>query len=141
MIFTANSGHELGHLGLDDFMARRPGWERPISEGGVTWIHFGANIGAADGKLSLQSGSDDMRQLTEAELAGADQAPGVVAPETLVPSGETRDIHRGGGRYVTLMGSNPLFHLPQDRWPHAVDTNVVTRVAAAAAALVVKLTR
>jgi hypothetical protein len=37
-----------------------------------------------------------------------------------------------------LVGSNPLFHLPQDRWPHAVDTNVVTRVAAAA--LVVKLT-
>src|SRR5215469_5775013 len=44
----ANSGHELGHLGLDDFMARRPGWERPISKGGAPWIHFGANIGAAD---------------------------------------------------------------------------------------------
>jgi hypothetical protein len=141
VLFTANSGHELGHLGLDDFMARRPGWERAISEGGATWIHFGANIGAADGKLSLQSGSDDLRQLTEAERAGAGQAPGVVAPKTLVPSGETRDIHGAGGRYVTLVGSNPLFHLPQDRWPHAVDTDVVTRVAAAAAALVVKLTR
>jgi len=81
-----------------------------------------------------------MRQLTEAELAGADQAPGVVAPETLVPSGETRDIHRGGGRYVTLMGSNPLCHLPTDRWQHAVDTDVVTRVTTVAAALVVKLT-
>jgi hypothetical protein len=33
VIFTANSGHELGHLGLDDFLARRPRWERPISEG------------------------------------------------------------------------------------------------------------
>jgi hypothetical protein len=54
---------------------------------------------------------------------------------------ETRDIHRAGGRYVTLVGSNPLFHLPQDRWPYAVDTDVMTRVAAAAAALVVKLTR
>ena len=29
VIFTANSGHELGHLGLDDFMTRHPGWERP----------------------------------------------------------------------------------------------------------------
>jgi hypothetical protein len=141
VIFTANSGHELGHLGLDDFIARRPGWERPISEGGATWVHFGANIGAADGELSLQSASDDLRQLTEAELARAGQAPGVIAPKTVVPSGETRDIHRAGGRYVTLVGSNPLFHLPQDRWPHAVDTDVVTRVAAAAAALVVKLTR
>ena len=141
VIFTANSGHELGHLGLDDFMARRPGWERPISEGGATWVHFGANIGATDGELSLQSASDDLRQLTEAELARAGQAPGVVAPKTLVPSGETRDIHRAGGSYVTLVGSNPLFHLPQDRWPHAVDTDIVARVAAAAAALVVKLTR
>jgi hypothetical protein len=140
VIFTANSGHELGHLGLDDFMARRPGWERPISEGGATWIHFGANIGAANGELSLQAASDDLRQLTEAELVRAGQAPDVVAPKTLVPSGETRDIHRAGGRYVTLVGSNPLFHLPQDRWPHAVDTDAVTRVAAAAAALVVKLT-
>jgi hypothetical protein len=141
VIFTANSGHELGHLGLDDFMARRPGWERPISEGGATWIHFGANIGAANGELSLQSASDDLRQLTEAELVRAGQAPDVVAPKTLVPSGETRDIHRAGGRYVTLVGSNPLFHLPQDRWPHAVDTDAVTRIAEAAAALVVKLTR
>ena len=59
VIFTANSGHELGHLGLDDFMARRPGWERPISEGGATWVHFGANIGAAGGELSVQSASDE----------------------------------------------------------------------------------
>ena len=58
-----------------------------------------------------------------------------------MPSGETRDIHRAGGRYVTLVGSNPLFHLPDDRWPEAINTEVVARVAAAAAALVVKLTR
>jgi hypothetical protein len=141
VIFTANSGHELGHLGLDDFMARRPGWERPISEGGATWIHFGANIGAAGGELSVLSASDDLRQSTETELARAGRAPDVVAPRTLVPSGETRDIHRAGGRYVTLVGSNPWFHLPQDRWPHAVDAGAVTRIAAAAAALVVELTR
>jgi hypothetical protein len=85
VIFTANSGHELGHLGLDDFMARRPGWERPISEGAATRVHFGANIGAANGELSLQSASDDLRQLTEAELVRAGQAPDVIAPKTLVP--------------------------------------------------------
>src|SRR5262249_29712952 len=93
VIFTADSGHELGHLGLDDFLTRRPGWERPISEGGATWIHFGANTGVADGKPSLRSASDDLRQLTEAELV------------------------RAGGRCVTLVRSNLLFHLPQERWP------------------------
>jgi len=141
VVFTANSGHELGHLGLDDFMVRRPGWERPISDGGATWVHFGANIGATDGMLSLQSASDDLCQPTQTELALGGQALGVVAPKTVVPTGETRDIHRAGGRYVTLVGSNPLFHLPDDRWPHAVDADAVTRIAAAAAALVVKLTR
>jgi hypothetical protein len=40
-----------------------------------------------------------------------------------------------------LVGNNPLFHLPQDRWPHAVDAGTVARVAAAASRLVLGLTR
>jgi hypothetical protein len=141
VIFTANSGHELGHLGLDEFLVRRPGWERPIAAGGAVWVHYGANIGAAGGDLSILSTSDDLRALTAGELSEAGRPADRIAPKTLVPSGETRDIHRAGGCYVTLVGSNPLFHLPQDRWPHAVDATAVARVASAAAALVVKLTR
>src|SRR5216683_891542 len=45
VVFTANSGHELGHLGLDEFMSRRLGWERPVAGGGALWVHFGANLG------------------------------------------------------------------------------------------------
>ena len=141
VIFTANSGHELGHLGLDDFMARRPGWERPAADGGAVWVHYGANIGAVGGEFSIQSTSDDLRALVATELARAGQEPDHIAPKTLVPTGETRDIHRAGGCYLTLVGSNLLFHLPQDRWPHAVDPGMVARVAAAAARLVVILTR
>ena len=141
VIFTANSGHELGHLGLDDFTTRHPGWERPVAEGGAVWVHYGANIGAVGGELSIQSTNDDLRGLAAAELTRAGQQPDHIAPKTLVPTGETRDIHRAGGCYVTLVGSNPLFHLPQDRWPHAVDASVVARVAAAASRLVVRLTR
>jgi hypothetical protein len=140
VIFTANSGHELGHLGLDEFMARRPGWERPVAAGGAIWVHYGANLGAVGGELSIQSASDDLRALTAAELVRAGQ-PHQMAPKTLVPNGETRDIHRAGGCYVTLVGSNPLFHLPQDRWPHAVDAGAIARIAAAASRLVVALTR
>ena len=141
VVFTANSGHELGHLGLDEFMIRRPGWERPVAAGGAVWVHYGANIGAVGGELSVLSGSDDLRALTAAKLARTGAKPDRIAPKTLVPSGETRDIHRAGGRYVTLVGSNPLFHLPQDRWPHAVDDGAVARIAAAASGLVVALTR
>jgi hypothetical protein len=137
-VFTANSGHELGHLGLDDFNARRPGWERP---GGATWVHYGANIGAVGGELSVQSASEDLAARAAQELTRGGCAPDRIAPLSLVPSGETRDIHRAGGRYVTLVGSNPLFHLPQDRWPHAVDAAMVARIAGAVARLVVSLTR
>jgi hypothetical protein len=141
VMFTANSGHELGHLGLDDFMTRRPGWDRPVAEGGTIWVHYGANIGAGGGELSIQSASDDPRALAADELTSAGQPPDHIAPKTLVPSGETRDIHRAGGYYVTLVGSNPLFHLPQDRWPHAVDAEAIARVAAAASRVVFGLTR
>ena len=54
--------------------------------------------------------------------------------EEQVPNGETRDIHLAGGRYLTLVGDNELFHLPQDRWPDAVDVAAMTRIAAAARA-------
>ncbi len=139
--FTANSGHELGHLGLDEFIARRPGRERPVAAGGAVWVHYGANIGAAGGDLAILSTSDDLRAQAAAELARAGQPADRIAPKTLVPSGETRDIHRAGGRYLTLVGSNPFFHLPQDRWPHAVDAAAVARIAAAMARLSLRLTR
>jgi hypothetical protein len=138
VVFTANSGHELGHIGLDDFIARRPGWDRP---GGALWVHYGANLGATDGKLTLLSDDDELRGLAGQALVQAGQPPDVLAPKTHVPSGETRDIHRAAGRYVTLVGSNQLFHLPEDRWPHAVDTPAVARIAAGAASLVTALTR
>ena len=141
VVFTANSGHELGHLGLDDFVARRPGWDRPPADGGATWIHYGANIGAAGGQLSIVSPADDLRELAATELANAGQPPDTMAPRNLVPSGETRDIHRAGGRYLTLVGTNPFFHLPQDRWPHSVDAAAVARIAAAMARLTLRLTR
>ena len=140
VVFTANTGHELGHLGLDDFVARRPGWDLSPDRGGATWLHYGANLGAAGGALSLVSTGDDLRQLAGAEMERAGQ-PAELAPKTLVPSGETRDIHRAGGRYLTLVGSNKLFHLPQDRWPQAVDVAAVARIAAAAARIANAITR
>ena len=139
-MFTANTGHELGHLGLDDFIARRPGWDRETAAGGALWVHYGANIGATDGMLSLVSPDAELRGLATAELARAGQEH-ALAPPDLVPSGETRDIHRAGGRYLTLVGTNKLFHLPQDRWPDAVDVAAIVRIAAAASRIVLALAR
>jgi len=82
-----------------------------------------------------------LRARAAAELTRIGQQPDHIAPKTLVPTGETRDIHRAGGYYLTLVCSDPLFHMPRDRWPHAVDAGIVARVAAAAARLVLGLTR
>ncbi len=136
VVLTANSGHELGHLGLDDFLARRNGWERR-----ALWVHFGANLGAAGGRLTVMSAQDRLRAMAAGSLAAEGQAPDALAPPTQVPSGETRDIHLAGGRYVTLVGSNPWFHLPQDRWPGTVDVPTTARIGAAGARMVVELTR
>jgi hypothetical protein len=137
-IFTANSGHELNHLGLDDFVARHPGWDQP---GGAEWLHYGANLGAFGSWLSLVSNTDELRRLGLAALTNGGQPPDDVPWPSQPPSGETRDIHRAGGRYLTLVGTNRLFHLPQDRWPHAADVPAVARIAAAAAQMTLALSR
>ena len=138
VIFTANSGHELGHLGLDEFVARRPGWDRPL---GATWLHFGANLGAFGSWLALVSNGEALRRLGLAALADAGQLPDDIPWPATPPSGETRDIHKAGGRYLTLVGTNRLFHLPQDRWPDAVDVPAVARIAAAGARMALALAR
>jgi hypothetical protein len=139
VVFSANTGHELGHIGLDDFIARRPGWETK-----ATWIHYGANIGAVSSKLMLMSPHEALRALAVKHLTAAGQKPDLLAEKTMVPTGETKDIHKAGGRYLTLVAppsTSPLFHLPQDRWPDAVDVAAVARVAEGMAKAVVELTR
>src|SRR5205085_1774820 len=43
VVFVSTTGHELGHWGLEEFLARRPG----LARGAALWMHFGASIGAA----------------------------------------------------------------------------------------------
>ena len=47
VIFTANTGHELGHTGLDYFLLHNPN----IVKKAYVWIHLGANFAA---KVSSQ---------------------------------------------------------------------------------------
>ncbi len=138
VVFTANSGHELGHTGLDAFLAGRVGWDRA---GGASWVHFGANIGASAGQLFIQSNADDLRALFAGELARAEWPANRVAEKSVVPSGETRDIHKSGGHYLTLVGTNRLFHLAADRFPDSVDVRAIARIAEGSAAAVVALSR
>src|ERR1043165_6698238 len=96
VLFVASSGHELGHIGLDDFMERRPG----LVPAAKTWIHLGANIGAAHGPGNVVQASDDE---IESIMAGAMTREGLQITRRLargvVPLGEALNVHRGGGRF------------------------------------------
>jgi hypothetical protein len=56
-------------------------------------------------------------------------------PRGAAPLGEAVNIHRGGGRFISIIGSNDLFHNPNDRGADAVDLKVIERFAGAFAML------
>jgi hypothetical protein len=133
--FVASSGHELGHLGLEAFIAER----RALVKNAAAWVHLGANIGAAGGRMRLQASDDQMEERAAAALARTSTSVADRVPRGTVPAGEARNIHIGGGRYVSLLGSGPYFHSLADRWPIAVDAAAVARYAAAVADLAISL--
>ena len=125
--FIASSGHELGHFGLDAYLAHQKG----LVKSAAAWMHLGANIGAAGGRPRLQASSDEMERIAVAALMRADSDVEQRVPRGTVPGGEARNIHVGGGRYVSVLGSSPVFHSEADRWPDAVDIAAVARFARA----------
>lgn len=133
--FVASSGHELGHLGLDAFIAERRG----LVKTAAAWVHLGANIGAAGGRMRLQAADDQMEERASAALARARTSIADRVARGTIPAGEARNIHLGGGRYVSMLGSGPYFHSLADRWPAVVDVPAIARYAAAVAELVITL--
>ena len=60
-------------------------------------------------------------------------------PRGTIPGGEAETIHRGGGRYVSVIGSNALFHNPDDRGSSAVDVPAIARFTKVFAAVAEEL--
>ena len=117
VVFTANTGHELAHLGLDHFLRQRPS----LIEQAHAWIHLGANFAAADSPVLMQFSDPELVSISQSVLAQSGLRPDRIAPTGERPLGEARNVYDAGGRYVSLLGGNRLFHHPDDTWPHAVD--------------------
>jgi hypothetical protein len=138
VLFVASSGHELGHLGIDAFIARRPG----LVPAARAWMHLGANIGAAQAPgNNLQASDDEMESVMAEAVTKAGLRIDRRLPRGAVPRGEAENVHRGGGRYVSIIGNNELFHNTSDRGPDAVDLNVIERFAGAFATVATSLAR
>ena len=123
VIFTANTGHELGHVGLDHYLAQQP----TLLQDAHAWIHLGANFAAVDSKLWYQA-SPALMALGLDALATEGCVPEKITPEGNQPTGEAGNIYDGGGRYLSLLGDNRWFHHPDDRWPDTVDIERMARL-------------
>ena len=134
VIFVATSAHELGLLGIDDFLERRPG----LVEGAHAWLHFGADVGLA----SRFSATDDgLKAQTQRALEDAGASPAAPAPDGTTVGAESQVVARGGGRVAALVGRSALFHLESDRWPQDVDVESISRFANAFADLALQLSK
>jgi hypothetical protein len=134
VLFVASSGHELGHLGIDAFIERRP----RIVKDSVGWLHLGASIGAATdlGNNLLQASDDELDTMLTSAMTAVGLGIARRAARGTVPAGEAEAVHRGGGRYVSAIGGNALFHNPNDRGPLAVDPISIAKFSAAFIAVV-----
>ena len=129
IVFSANSGHELSHLGMDYFL------EHLIAEksGNIEidgWLHLGANFAAGHIPHLQASNQADLDRLTGA-LARQNILKFTHTPVRDRPVGEARNIHAIGGRFISIVGGNPYFHHPADRYPACVDLSATIHITQA----------
>jgi hypothetical protein len=89
--------------------------------------------------VRLQASDEALFEQARAALADAGAEADIETPVGQRPRGEARNIYDGGGRYVSLLGGNGLFHHEADRWPDAVDVAKTAKLATAFGALAVAL--
>lgn len=139
VVALATCGHELGHIGAHRAFAAEPAL---ASEAPVV-IHLGANLGAAeDERLTVRSNVPGLadRMAEALAAAGHPRAP-IEAVTGGKAGGEAHEVETRGGRYLSLIGRNPWFHAPEDRWPVSVDCARAGAIATAVARMAVALAR
>lgn len=127
VIFLANTGHELGNIGMEHYINTHP----ILVKDAVAWLHLGANFAAANfaqfgvktPPLVITQASDiEIQELALKCMLNEGVKPNFsMKIGEMPPRSEAQNIHEKGGRYFSLIGSNTLYHHPEDRWPNAVD--------------------
>jgi hypothetical protein len=139
VVALATCGHELGHIGAHQAFAAEP----DLATQARLVVHLGANLGAAeDARLTVRSNVPGIAERMAARLGAAGYPTEALEVVTGgKANGEAHEIEARGGRYLSLIGKNPWFHAPEDRWPVSVDCARAAAIATAVAALSVEAAR
>ena len=109
VIFTANTGHELSHIGLDHFLENNPSLVKEAH----AWVHLGANFAAKKGNVLWQASNKDYMNIGIEELTSKGLDEVQTWPISSRPLGEARNIYDGGGQFIScLLYTSPS---PRDR--------------------------
>ena len=135
VIFTANTGHELGHVGLEYFLSQNP----DLAQNAHAWVHLGANFASKGCQIRIQHSNDDLRTRFVKHLADCNVQIASEVSGEIRPGGEARNIFDAGGNYVSMLGSNGLFHHPDDRMANNVDLQMAEKTRSAIVALAKEL--
>ena len=133
VVALANCGHELGHIGAHHAFAREP----ELASNSALVLHLGANLGCAETPhLVVRSNVAGLANRMAEALAAVGHPPGAIEAVTGgKANGEAHEIEARGGRYLSLIGDNPWFHAPEDRWPVSVDLPRAEAIAHAVVAV------
>lgn len=124
----ATCGHELGHLGLTELLAR----EAALVKGAHHWLHLGANLGSASLPMFLRAADpQDAQQMLGLLTAEGYPAEHIRVEPISAVSGEGHDITEQGGKVLSLAGSNAHFHAASDRWPGNVNAAGIAAISRA----------
>jgi hypothetical protein len=139
VVALATCGHELGHIGAHRAFARDPG----LARDSALVVHLGANLGCAEAAhLTVRSNVPGLAdRMAEALVAAGHPRAPIEAVTGGKANGEAHEIEERGGRYLSLIGDNPWFHAPEDRWPLSVDLPRAEAIARAVAAVAVEQAR
>jgi hypothetical protein len=126
-IFVALSGHEVGLLGIDPFIKRRPDLVKRAS----AWIFFGSGIGVPRQHNLVHASDDALEQWIAAALEKEGLTVNASVAHDSRARAEVGPVQQGGGRFVTLACDSDVYHNAADRWPAAVDISLLARYASA----------
>ena len=127
--FVALSGHELGLLGIDAYIERRP----DLVKRAHVWIFYGSDIGAPRQPNLIHASDEALERWLLRGMEKEALSVNAKVRHDAPARGEAGPIQRGGGRFVTVASGSEAFHNVADRWPEAIDAALLARYARALA--------